>query len=72
MGPGGNDIGHGGLSRSRGTVEHHIGLRTAFNQPPKHCAGRQQMALAHHIIQSLRTDRVRQRLLHGAASLLRV
>ena len=68
----GNDIGHGGLSGPGGSIEHHVWDLPALNDPAEQAVLSQNMRLPHYLVQSLRTDAVRQRLVHDCPSLLLV
>ena len=63
-----DDIGNGGLAGAGGTVEHHIGVGPALNQPSEYSAGSQQVALSHHFLQCFGTYLIRQGTAHGPPS----
>ena len=58
----GYNVGNGGLSRTGGAIKNQIGGHAAFDDAAKHGAGTQQVLLTGHLIQTLRTDFICQRL----------
>ena len=60
----GNDICHGGFSGAGGAVEYHVGNLSAVDHPAEQAVPAQNMALTQHLVQILRADAVRQRLVH--------
>ena len=60
----GDDVGHGGFSGAGGAVEHHVGDLSAVDDPAEQAVLPQNVALAQHLVQGLRADAVRQRLVH--------
>ena len=60
----GNDVGNGGLAGAGGAVEDHVGVRPFLDEPAQQGVGAQQMPLAHHLLQGLGTDTVRQGAVH--------
>ena len=62
-----DDARHGGLTRSGGAVKDQIGSRAALDDAAEHGPLSQQMLLSRHLIQSLRTNGIGQRL-HAAPS----
>ena len=65
VGPFGDDVGNGGLPGPGGTVKDHVGVCALLNEPAQQGVGPQQMFLPHHLVQPLRPDPVRQRMVHG-------
>ena len=60
----GDDIGNGGLTRTAGAIEDHIGYVPGVDETAQHRSLSQYMFLSVDLIQALRPEKIRQRLIH--------